>query len=138
MVTLEDIKKCYMSLLFHLSTHICAHAASLCCSFIDGQCHLSVEKFLLLSFPLLTGRSEENNCKYLVLGKSYSPKEWWGTGTGCTERWWSHLPWRCSRTVEMWQLDWMILELFSISDGSMIFHLSESADKSSLWSVGKA
>jgi len=27
---------------------------------------------------------------------------WWGTGTGCPGRWWSHCPWRCSRNVEMW------------------------------------
>ena len=36
----------------------------------------------------------------LVLGKT-SQKEWWGIGTGCPGRWWSHCPWRCSRNVLM-------------------------------------
>jgi len=56
--------------------------------------------------------------------KNSSQKEWSGTGTGCPGRWWSHHPWRCLRTVEMWhwgtwlvgimglQFDWMILMIF--------------------------
>ena len=38
----------------------------------------------------------------LILGNTFSLKGWCGSGTGCTGRWWSHCPWRCSRTVEMW------------------------------------
>mgnify|MGYP001856499587 CR=1 FL=1 len=37
-----------------------------------------------------------------ILGKISSQNEWWGSGTGCPGRWWSHHPWRCSRTVWMW------------------------------------
>ena len=37
-----------------------------------------------------------------ILGKNTSQKECWGTGTGCPGKWWSHHPWRCSITVEMW------------------------------------
>ena len=29
-----------------------------------------------------------------ILGKTASQKEWSGTGTGCTGKWWSHRPWR--------------------------------------------
>ena len=54
-------------------------------------------------------------------------KEWWDIGTGCSGKWWSHCPWRCSRNMEKWHwgtwfsrhdadglgLDYMILVLFS-------------------------
>ena len=36
-----------------------------------------------------------------TLGNTTSLKEWSGMGTGCPERWWSHRPRRCSRTVQM-------------------------------------
>jgi len=28
---------------------------------------------------------------------------WSDAGTGCTGSWWNHRPWRCLRTIEMWQ-----------------------------------
>ena len=37
-----------------------------------------------------------------ILG-TVSSQEWWGSGTGCPGRWWSHHPWRCSRNVWMWR-----------------------------------
>jgi len=63
-----------------------------------------------------------------------SEKEWWGTGTCCPGRWWSHHPWRYSRSMEIWHwgtwlvgmmgmswwLDWMILEVFSNRNESVI------------------
>ena len=33
-----------------------------------------------------------------------SLKGWSGTGMGCPDWWWSHLPWRCSRNI--WTLCW--------------------------------
>ena len=36
-----------------------------------------------------------------ILGNISCQKEWRGTGTGCPGRWWSHRPWRCSRTVAL-------------------------------------
>ena len=32
-----------------------------------------------------------------ILGKISSPKVWWGSGTACPGRQWSHRPWRCLR-----------------------------------------
>jgi len=37
-------------------------------------------------------------------GNTTSLKGWSGTGMGCPERWWSHWPWWCSRSV--WMLCW--------------------------------
>jgi len=37
-----------------------------------------------------------------ILGKISLLKEWSDIGTGCPGRWWSHHPWRCSKTVWMW------------------------------------
>ena len=34
-----------------------------------------------------------------MLGKISSLNEWSGMGMGCPGRWWSHQPWRCSRTI---------------------------------------
>jgi len=34
-----------------------------------------------------------------TLGKTSSPKEQWGTGTGCPGKWLSHPSWTCSRNV---------------------------------------
>jgi len=39
-----------------------------------------------------------------MLGNTTSLKGWSGTGMGCTERWWSHWPWWCSKSV--WMLCW--------------------------------
>jgi len=39
-----------------------------------------------------------------TLGNTTSLKGWSGTGMGCSERWWSHRPWRCSKNV--WMLCW--------------------------------
>jgi len=39
-----------------------------------------------------------------TLGNTTSLKGWSGTGMGCPERWWSHRPWRCSKSV--WMLRW--------------------------------
>jgi len=36
-------------------------------------------------------------------GKISLLKEWSGFGTGCPGSWWSHHPWRHSKTVWMWQ-----------------------------------
>jgi len=58
-----------------------------------------------------------------ILGNISSLKEWCCSVTGCPGRWWSHHPWRSSRTVWMWHwgtwsvsmvgmgwwLDWMNL-----------------------------
>lgn len=35
----------------------------------------------------------------LILGKTNSPKEQWGTGKGCSGRWWSHHPLKCSENM---------------------------------------
>ena len=32
-----------------------------------------------------------------ISGGSSLPEEWWGAGTGCSERLWMPRPWRCSR-----------------------------------------
>ena len=32
-----------------------------------------------------------------ILGRISSLKDWWGIGTGCPGKCWSHRPWRCSR-----------------------------------------
>ena len=37
-----------------------------------------------------------------ILGKISLLKEWSGIGTGCPGKWWSHHPWRGSKTVWMW------------------------------------
>ena len=57
-------------------------------------------------FPHVTGNRTRGNglklCKGgsgWTLGKISSPKEWLDTGMGCLGRWWSHHPWRCSRTI---------------------------------------
>ena len=69
-----------------------------------------------------------------ILGKIYSQKEWWGVGTGCPGRWWSHHPWRSSRKGQMWHwrtwfsknggagwwLNKMILVVFPSLNGSII------------------
>ena len=69
-----------------------------------------------------------------MLGKTYSPKEWLGSETGCLGRWWSHHPWRCSGNVGMWRLGicisghgggglavgWMISVLFSSLNDSTV------------------
>jgi len=71
-----------------------------------------------------------------TLGNTTSLKGWSGTGMGCPERWWSHRPWRCSKSVWMlcwgtwfsenhwWRankwLGWMILWVFSNLSDSMI------------------
>jgi len=39
-----------------------------------------------------------------TLGNTTSLKGWSGTGMGCPERWCSHWPWRCSKSV--WMLCW--------------------------------
>jgi len=39
-----------------------------------------------------------------TLGNTTSLKGWSGTGMGCPERWWSHQPWWCSKSV--WMLCW--------------------------------
>jgi len=39
-----------------------------------------------------------------MLGNTTSLKGWSGTGIGCPERWWSHWPWWCSKSV--WMLCW--------------------------------
>ena len=36
-----------------------------------------------------------------MLGNTTSLKGWSGTGMGCAERWWSHRPWWCSKSVWM-------------------------------------
>ena len=36
-----------------------------------------------------------------MLGNTTSLKGWSGTAMGCPERWWSHRPWRCSKSVWM-------------------------------------
>ena len=36
-----------------------------------------------------------------TLGDTSSLKGWSGTGMGCPERWWSHRPWWCSKSVWM-------------------------------------
>ena len=41
----------------------------------------------------------------LDIEEIYSPKGWWGSGTGCPRRWWTHCPWRCSGTIWTWH--WM-------------------------------
>jgi len=59
-------------------------------------------------FPSDSDRTRGNGLKLhqqrlrLVLGNIPSQKEWWRSGTGCAGRWWSHCPWRHSRTVQMW------------------------------------
>ena len=70
--------------------------------------------------------------------RQYSLKEWSGNGTGCPGGWWSHHHWRCSRKcgdvalrdvgsgqilMEDGWLDWMISEVFSNLDDSMILWL---------------
>ena len=61
-----------------------------------------------------------------LLGKNSSQKEWWGIGTGCPGKWWSHRTWKCSGKGQMWHWliwsragtgigwwwDWMILLIF--------------------------
>ena len=42
------------------------------------------------------------------LGNTASLKGWSGTGMGCSGRWWSHWPWRCSKKV--WMLYWRTWE----------------------------
>jgi len=39
-----------------------------------------------------------------ILGKISLLREWSGTGPGCPGQWWSHHPWRGSKTVWMWHL----------------------------------
>ena len=39
--------------------------------------------------------------RFRVLGKT-SLKERWDTGTDCPVWWWSHRPWRYSRSMEIW------------------------------------
>ena len=39
-----------------------------------------------------------------TLGNTTSLKGWSGTGMGCPERWWSHRPWWCSKSI--WMLCW--------------------------------
>ena len=39
-----------------------------------------------------------------MLGNATSLKGWSGTGMGCPERWWSHRPWWCSKSI--WMLCW--------------------------------
>jgi len=34
-----------------------------------------------------------------ILGKISLLKEWSGIGTGCSGRWWSYHPWRCSKNL---------------------------------------
>jgi len=34
-----------------------------------------------------------------ILGKISLLKEWSGIGTGFPGKWWSHCPWRCSKSV---------------------------------------
>jgi len=36
-----------------------------------------------------------------MLGKISSPKEWFGTGTGCPGRRWNHHSWKRSRTISL-------------------------------------
>ena len=78
-----------------------------------------------------------------TLGNITSLKEWSGTGMGCSERWWSHRPWRCSRNVWMlcwetwfsenhwWWVNgwtWMILEVFSsLSDSTTLWSSTNSS-----------
>jgi len=63
---------------------------------------------------------------HCIRGNISSQKELWCAGTGCPGRWWSHCPWRYSKTVWLWHwgmssrvvtgmgwwLDWMILSVF--------------------------
>ena len=60
------------------------------------------------------------------------PEECCFTGTGCPGRWWGYHPWECSKSIEMWHWgtwsagivgmdwDWMVLEVFSNLDDSMV------------------
>jgi len=52
-----------------------------------------------------------------ILGRT-SPKGWSGSGTGCPGEWWSHHPWGCSRTMEMWY--WVTWLVGSISGRWMV------------------
>jgi len=77
-----------------------------------------------------------------ILGKMSSQREWWCSGTGCPGRWWNHHPWRCPRTMEMWHwgtwlpwgvgwwLDWMVLEVSSNLNDSMLLPLPYFEDRS--------
>ena len=75
---------------------------------LKGGC--SVARISL--FSQVTAKGQErmaSSCARLclrsgwILRKISSQKDWLGTGKGCPQRWWSHHPWRCSRTVWMWQ-----------------------------------
>jgi len=34
-----------------------------------------------------------------ISGNNSLLKEWSGIGTGCSGKWWSHHPWRCSKNM---------------------------------------
>ena len=75
---------------------------------------------------------------------------WLGTGTGCPGRWWSHHPWRCPTTVEMWhwgmwsegilddglELNLVILVVFSNLHDSIYTRFSPWIAKRELFSSG--
>ena len=55
-----------------------------------------------LNLELATSCAREGTSGY-TLGNTASLKGWSSTGMGCPERWWSHRPWRCSRsTLDVW------------------------------------
>ena len=52
-----------------------------------------------------------------ILGVISFQKEWWGSGTDCPGRWWSHGLWGCSRTVEMWHWGTWLVGVVAVDFG---------------------
>ena len=93
----------------------CHHPACPCNQPAHGHQQLGIEKCSTEGqdtfsriMPWKTGwsglvpgqRQEGEGIRFLEFSLKVSG--WWGIGTGCPGRWWSHCPWRCSRSVEMW------------------------------------
>lgn len=77
--------------------------------FIDiflGLWHLALLVIWAVSSLQIIEQRVENPCTCgileWILEKISSPEEWWGIGTGCLGKWWSHHPWRCPRKEWMW------------------------------------
>mgnify|MGYP001855700443 CR=1 FL=1 len=87
------------------------------CSHLKGDC--SKVGFVLFSQVTVIGQegmasSWVRSSSDWRLGRISPQKEWWGSGTGCPRRCWSHRPWRCSGNVWMWHWGTWLMGLMGI------------------------